>query len=214
MKKVVLIGDSARMGYDKYVKDALEGSAEVLYPQDNCRFAEYVLRYAHEWKTKENWGDDVDLVHWNAGLWDVLELFDDEPLSTVSYYEQAIARIDKRLRLLFPKAKIVFATSTSVKEELSPPNFARHNNVIEKYNSVAIKALSSTDTIINDLYTLTTTFPDEYRSDWVHFYTPMATEIIGKKVVSIISTLLEIPATEINIKDFKPENYSKSVIGY
>ena len=214
MKKVVLIGDSARMGYDKYVKDALEGSAEVLYPQDNCRFAEYVLRYAHEWKTKENWGDDVDLVHWNAGLWDVLELFDDEPLSTVSYYEQAIARIDKRLRLLFPKAKIVFATSTSVKEELSPPNFARHNNVIEKYNSVAIKALSSTDTIINDLYTLTTTFPDEYRSDWVHFYTPMATEIIGKKVVSIISSLLEIPATEINIKDFKPENYSKSVIGY
>ena len=214
MKKVVLIGDSARMGYDKYVKDALEGSAEVLYPQDNCRFAEYVLRYAHEWKTKENWGDDVDLVHWNAGLWDVLELFDDEPLSTVSYYEQAIARIDKRLRMLFPKAKIVFATSTSVKEELSPQNFTRHNNVIEKYNSVAIKALSSTDTIINDLYTLTTTFPDEYRSDWVHFYTPEATEIIGKKVVSIISTLLEIPATEINIKDFKPENYSKSVIGY
>ena len=214
MKKVVLIGDSVRLGYDKYVKDALKGSAEVLYPQDNCRFAEYVLRYAHEWKIKENWGDDVDLVHWNAGLWDVLELFDDEPLSTVSYYEQAIARIDKRLRLLFPKAKIVFATSTSVKEELSPPNFARHNNVIEKYNSVAIKALSSTDTVINDLYSLTTSFPDEYRSDWVHFYTPEATEIIGKKVVSIISTLLEIPATEINIKDFKPENYSKSVIGY
>ena len=214
MKKVVLIGDSVRLGYDKYVKDALKGSAEVLYPQDNCRFAEYVLRYAHEWKTKENWGDDVDLVHWNAGLWDVLELFGDEPLTSIDYYEKAITRIDKRLRMLFPKAKIVFATSTSVKEELSPPNFTRHNKNIEKYNSVAIKALSSTDTIINDLYTLTTTFPDEYRSDWVHFYTPEATEIIGKKVVSIISTLLEIPATEINIKDFKPENYSKSVIGY
>ncbi len=48
MKKVVLIGDSVRLGYDKYVKDALKGSAEVLYPQENCRFAEYVLRYAHE----------------------------------------------------------------------------------------------------------------------------------------------------------------------
>ena len=103
---------------------------------------------------------------------------------------------------------------SSVKEELSPPNFTRHNNVIEKYNSVAIKALSSTDTIINDLYTLTTTFPDEYRSDWVHFYTPMATDLIGKQVVAIISSLLGIPANEINIKDFKPENYSKSTIGY
>ena len=77
MKKVVLIGDSIRMGYDKYVKEALKNSAEVYYPGENCRFAEYVLRYAHEWKKAGAWGDDVDLVHWNAGLWDVLELFGD-----------------------------------------------------------------------------------------------------------------------------------------
>ena len=32
MKKIVLIGDSIRMGYDKYVKMALEGVAEVYYP--------------------------------------------------------------------------------------------------------------------------------------------------------------------------------------
>ena len=214
MKKVVLIGDSVRMGYDKYVKDALEGSAEVLYPQDNCRFAEYVLRYAHEWKDKGEWPDDVDLVHWNAGLWDVLELFGDEPLSSISYYEQAIKRIDKRLRMLFPKAKMVFATSTNVNEAMSSPKFTRHNSTIEEYNKVAIKALSSTDTVINDLYSLTKSFPNEYRSDWVHFYTPKATEIIGGRVLSIISDMLSISARDINIKDFKPENYSKSTIGY
>ena len=32
------------MGYDKYVKEALAGAAEVYYPEENCRFAEYVLR--------------------------------------------------------------------------------------------------------------------------------------------------------------------------
>ena len=114
MKKIVLIGDSIRMGYDKYVKDALSGIAEVFYPSENCRFAEYVLRNVHEWKNNGKWGDDVDLVHWNAGLWDVLELFGDEPLTSISYYGEAIARIDKRLRMLFPKAKLVFATSTNV----------------------------------------------------------------------------------------------------
>ncbi|MBO5010011.1 MAG: hypothetical protein J6D20_04860 [Clostridia bacterium] len=31
MKKVILIGDSIRMGYDKYVKEALDGVAEVWY---------------------------------------------------------------------------------------------------------------------------------------------------------------------------------------
>ena len=48
MKKVILIGDSIRMGYDKYIKASLEGEAEVFYPSENCRFATYVLRFVHE----------------------------------------------------------------------------------------------------------------------------------------------------------------------
>ena len=214
MKKIVLIGDSIRMGYDKYVKDALEGTAHVFYPPENCRFAEYVLRYAHDWKKSGEWGDDVDLVHWNAGLWDALELFGDEPLSSLSYYGQAIARIDKRLRMLFPSAKIVFATSTNVCEEMSNPDFTRHNSTIEKYNARAFEALSGTGTVINDLYSLTATFPRSYRSDWVHFYTPEGTGRIGGRVLSVICEQLDIRPSQINIEDFRPENYSKDNIGY
>lgn len=214
MKKIVLIGDSIRMGYDKYVKEALSGAAEVFYPPENCRFAEYVLRYAHEWKKNGDWGDDVDLVHWNAGLWDSLELFGDEPLTSFSYYEEAIGRIDKRLRMLFPKAKFVFATSTNVNEKRSKPDFTRHNANIEKYNAKAIGALVGTDTVINDLYSLTESFPDSYRSDWVHFYTPEGTELIGRRVLSVICELLDITAEQVNIENFKPEQYSKSNIGY
>ena len=214
MKKIVLIGDSIRMGYDKYVKDALDGTADVFYPTENCKFAEYVLRFAHEWKKEGNWGDDVDLVHWNAGLWDALELFGDEPLTSLDYYKEAIARIDRRLRMLFPKAKIVFATSTNVNEEKSNPNFTRHNSTIEKYNETAISALSGTDTVINDLYPLTKSFPASYRSDWVHFYTPEGTEAIGGKVLSVICSLLEISPSEINLENFFPERYSEKNIGY
>ncbi len=214
MKKIVLIGDSIRMGYDKYIKDALSGTAEVFYPSENCRFAEYVLRYAHEWKSNGKWGDDVDLVHWNAGLWDALELFGDEPLTSLSYYGAAIARIDKRLRTLFPNAKFVFATSTNVNEKMAKPEFMRHNTTIEKYNTEALRALSNTDTIINDLYSLTASVPDSYRSDWVHFYTPEGTELIGGKVLSVLCELLDITSEHINIENFNPENYSKSNIGY
>ncbi len=202
------------MGYDKYVKDALSDTAEVFYPSENCRFAEYVLRYAHEWKKSGNWGEDVDLVHWNAGLWDALELFGDEPLTSLSYYGEAIKRIDKRLRMLFPKAKFVFATSTNVSEKMSNPDFTRHNTTIEKYNAKALRALSGTDTVINDLYSLTASVPDSYRSDWVHFYTPEGTELIGGKVLSVICELLSISPNEVNIENFEPERYSKSNIGY
>ena len=214
MKKIVLIGDSIRMGYDKYVKDALSGTAQVFYPNENCRFAEYVLRYAHEWKRDGEWGDDVDLVHWNAGLWDVIELFGDGPLTSLSYYGEAIARIDKRLRMLFPKAKIVFATSTKVNEKLCGFEFRRRNEIIEKYNAEALRVLSNTDTVINDLYSLTKTFPDSYHSDWVHYYTPEATEVIGGRVLSVICQFLALAPEQINIENFSPERYSKDNIGY
>ena len=214
MKTVFLIGDSIRMGYDKYIKEALTGTAEVFYPSENCKFAEYVLRFAHEWKKNLHVPEDVDLVHWNAGLWDALELFGDEPLTSLSYYEEAIRRIDRRLRMLFPKAKMVFATSTNVSEEMAHPEFFRHNATIEKYNEAARRALQNTDTIINDLYPLTASVPDSYRSDWVHFYTPEGTELIGRRVLSVICDQLDISPEEVNIENFEPEQYSKSNIGY
>ena len=37
MKKIVLIGDSIRMGYCEYVKNSLRDVAEVYYPPENCR---------------------------------------------------------------------------------------------------------------------------------------------------------------------------------
>ena len=43
MKKILLIGDSIRQGYDYYIKMAFEKSAEVYYPGDNCRFTGYIV---------------------------------------------------------------------------------------------------------------------------------------------------------------------------
>ena len=202
------------MGYDKYVKDALEGVAEVYYPKENCRYALNVLRFLHEWKNAGEWPSDVDLVHWNAGLWDVLELFGDGPLSTKEFYEYTIPRIDKRLRMLFPNAKIVFATSTSVIEKNSGANFTRHNSTIREYNEAAVRELKDTDTVINDLYTTSELAPEEFRSDWVHFRTKEGAEYMGGKVISVIRKLLDISPSEVNIENFEPEKYSESNIGY
>lgn len=214
MKKVVLLGDSIRMGYDKYVKEALADSAQVYYPEENCRFAEYVLRYAHEWKNNGKWGSDIDVVHWNAGLWDCLELFGDEPMTNIGYYEEAIRRIDKRLRMLFPEAKMIFATSTPVQEERMKADFKRHNATIRLYNQVAVYALSGTDTVINDLYAVCEALPEQAHSDAVHYYTDMGTAAIGGKVIAEICNAAGIEASEVKLEDFEPEKYSVGNIGY
>ena len=44
VKKVILIGDSIKFGYFKYVHTALSGGAEGMHPNDSARFAEYMLR--------------------------------------------------------------------------------------------------------------------------------------------------------------------------
>jgi hypothetical protein len=213
MKKVVLIGDSIRMGYDKYVKEALEGTCEVFYPAGNCSFAQNVLRFVHEWKEKGEWGDDVDLVHWNAGLWDVPEILGDEPVTPIDQYAVQIACIDKRLRLLFPNAKIVFATSTAVQEEKFGPVFKRKNATIEAFNAAAIKALEGTDTVIDDLYAVTLTASEECHSDMTHYSTPAGIERVGGKVIECISSELGIEAKAVDMDTFYPEAYPKKVIG-
>ena len=215
MKKIILIGDSIRLGYDKYVKDALFGVAEVYYPNDSARFSQYTFRYLSDWKHDNGWGDDIDLVHWNTGLWDVLEINGEEPISNPHQYGETIGKIQRQIKLLFPNAIQIFATSTSVIEEKYGPTRKRHNSTIEQYNKIAVDALSDTDCRINDLYTLTKNAPVEIRNgDPTHFYTPEGTKLIGDRVLSYICGELGIAASEVNLENFVPEKYDKKTIGY
>ena len=207
MKKIVLIGDSIKMGYVDFVRDALTGVAEVYSPEENCRYSVNVLRFAHEWKKKGEWPDDVDLVHWNAGLWDALELFFDEPLMPIDAYERVIPRIDRRLRMLFPQAKIVFATSTAVLEDRCKPEFRRHNATIEAYNAAACRALAPTDTCINDLYPTSRRCPEHFHSDAVHYYTAEGTDMIGGQVLATICRELGISAADVKLDGYDPEKF-------
>ena len=195
MKKILLIGDSIRMGYDKYVAMALEGQAEVFYPNENCRFTQYVLRHFQDWLKDSGFGEDADLVHWNVGLWDLLELHGDEPITPLDWYEKYIHRICRRMQILCPKAKFVFATSTPINEpmyEAKLATFKRTNENIRAYNMAAIRACQEYGVVINDLYGLLEHAPDTWFSDKTHYYTQPATEAITNRVLDVIHKELGI----------------------
>ena len=197
MKKLVLIGDSIRIGYDKYVKEKLAGRVEVLYPEENGRFAQYVYRYIGSWQAEGGWGNDADVVHWNAGLWDVIHLGpgDDGPVTTPEQYGTTLGQIARRIRILFPHAVGVFATSTPIVEADYGPDFWRSNAEIERYNEIAKTVLTKEGTRIDDLYTVMKDAPAGERSDMTHFYTPEGTKRIGDAVLGCVCPLLgiEIP---------------------
>jgi len=191
MKKVLLIGDSIRMGYDTYTKMAFESSAEVYFPKDNCRFTGYIIRHLHDWKKELKLGNDIDLVHWNAGLWDDLVMLDGKHHTSLDIYKENIYRICNIIKILFPDAKMIFATSTPVQEELFTV-CKRYNRDTEAYNSAAIEIVKKYGGEINDLYMLMNNAPVEYHSDLTHYYTKEGTRLITTQVVNCIEKALDI----------------------
>lgn len=192
MKKVLLLGDSIRGGYAMSVKASLEGKAEVYYPTDSGRFAAYTLRTLSDFKEQLKL-DSVDVIHWNAGLWDCLRQFGEEPNTPIEMYEYFIDRVCQRMKFLFPQAKVVFATSTSVLEEkLNKKVFCRYNSEIEAYNRVAVKVVNKYGFMINDLYSLSVTLGEDAHSDPVHYYTSKGTKAFTMQVIDSIKPLLDI----------------------
>ncbi len=208
MKNVLLIGDSIRAGYDKAIQKTLEGKANVYFPKDNCRFACYLLRYLHDYKALVTDGD-VDVIHWNAGLWDCLRLFEEEPHAPIEIYTYYIDRICARIKKLFPNATVIFATSTKVQSEKMHKNFKRYNEDIEKYNEAAAQVVKKYGFVVNDLYAVSAALPEEAHSDAVHYYTPLGTKAFANAVLSHLLAPLEIDE-EIT---YKEELYTDKPVG-
>ena len=213
MKNVVLIGDSIRIGYDKSVRASLDGIANVYFPGDNCRFAAFVLRYLHEYLELPEQGG-VDVIHWNAGLWDCLRQFGEEPLTPLEVYANYIERICIRIRKLYPEAKVIFATSTSVLSEKMPPNFKRYNEEIALYNQKAVEVVKKYGFDVNDLYARSTALPEEAHSDSVHYYTSLGTEAFTKQTLSYIASALELESMPQYVEELhKVDRISPNLIG-
>ncbi len=208
MKNLCLIGDSIRLGYDKTVKKTLEGKVNVFFPNDNCRFASYVLRYIGEYLGVDK-GAKVDVIHWNAGLWDCLRLYGEEPHTPIAVYEYYVDRICARIKKFFPNAKVIFATSTSVLSEKMDVNFKRYNEEIELYNEAAVKVVKKYGFEVNDLYAISRTLPEEAHSDPVHYYTSMGTKAFTDCVIKAVAPHLRLD----EIPEYSEDLYVDEPIG-
>ncbi|MBQ4043553.1 MAG: hypothetical protein IJD06_06120 [Clostridia bacterium] len=198
MKNVFLSGDSIRIGYDHCVRGMLSDVARVYFSDDNCRYAENTLRYLHEWKNKCKIEGDVDCVHWNVGLWDCLILFDDGPLTPLDIYARFFERICRRMQIVFPHARQIFATSTPVYEPgwPHPENCCRRNADIRAYNETAAEIAQRYGMLVNDLYAALENAPQSWHSDQTHFYTKDATVFLTRKVSGAICDALGMPLPE------------------
>lgn len=200
MKTVFLLGDSIRQNYDAYVKRELMDKAYVCYPNDNCMFTQFTLRYLHDWYRAVLGNKMPDVVHFNCGLWDVLRLSNEErTFNELDTYVNTLSRIVDRIFFLSPKTEVVFATTTPVQEPGFTPGIdlgCRKNSDIILFNEAAVKMFSkkkysgNKTVMVNDLYRVAASLPKDAYSDDVHYDTTLGRQHLGNAVIEAILTLL------------------------
>lgn len=154
MKQVVLIGDSIRMGYERFVRQALQDVADVWAPPENCSSSRMVLQHLDPWVLARH----PDVVHVNCGLHDLAyKDADGRPtdhlLVPLHEYQDNVRTILTKIRGQ-TAALVVWASSTPVNERwhLATKAFARYEADVRAYNAAGCAAARGLGIPINDLY--------------------------------------------------------------
>lgn len=192
MKNILLLGDSIRQNYQEYVRDALQGVANVYYPNDNGRFCCFTLRYLHEWIYffNRHGVENFDIVHFNCGLWDILRLASEgRTFTDETEYADLLERIVNRIRFLCPDTKVFFALTTEIIEPGFEPGVEvgeRRNEDIRRYNNIAEEVMKKLKVELDDLWCISKDLPKEAHSDLVHYETDLGVRKLGEQVVKCL----------------------------
>jgi len=176
--KISLLGDSIRMAYGPRVAELLGPDYEVWQPTENCRFSAYTLRGIWDWADQM---EGSEIVHWNNGLWDVCNLFQDGLFTRPEVYMDTMFRIADIL--LARHRTVIFATTTPVTED-NP--YTRNSDII-RYNEILVPNLKKRGVTINDLHA--TVYPNIdtmiRKDDKIHL-TDEGIEVCARQVAGCI----------------------------
>jgi lysophospholipase L1-like esterase len=188
MPKVVLIGDSIRMGYAPVVRQELTDEAEVWAPAENGGTSQNVCEHLQAWIVAQQ----PDLVHVNCGLHDIRTAFGASAKAIgIGAYRANVTHIVTGA--LGTGAQVIWATTTPVNHAWHHANkdFDRFEADVRAYNEVAVEVAQSLGASLNDLYGLVMTAGRDalLLPDGVHFR-PIGYELLGKTVAQAIRTHL------------------------
>lgn len=207
---ILLLGDSIHIGYREFVKHGLLGKCRVVYPKEQGKSVVDIHRMLYEWNRDLPVDENLDFVYFNAGLWDVVRVFGDNPEIPIEVYQTYVKRLAIRLRKLYPKALICFAATTPVNEAMYGKNFFRNNDEIIAYNNVVRLLVGGGIDVYDDLYSLVNSL---MKSDYVLYKdaTHFNNEMNLKLSEHIIKTIEKMLQSKIQVYVKESEVYMEKV---
>lgn len=189
MKKVILIGDSIRMGYQETVRNLLADCADVWGPEQNGGNSENVGAHLDEWVISRR----PDIVHLNCGLHDLRKDFGRHTAAVpLEQYEENIRNILSRLQTN-TNAVVIWASTTPVNEKWhhATKGFDRLEADVAAYNACAQRVAGALNVAVNDLFSVIQSAGCDriLCEDGVHFK-PEGSAILGKSAAEFIKGFL------------------------
>ena len=187
--KVVLIGDSIRMGYQPLVARKFE-EAEVWGPAANCRHSLWALDHFEEWVASQ----DPDIVHVNFGIHDCSIQSDGEHQILLAQYRLCLQRFISKVKEL-TNAQMIWATTTPLytPDEGVPPSLwkVRVEAEVDRYNAAALEIVQKEGLPVNDLHDviLRNDFARCLREDGCHM-TDFGNDVLSDAVAGAIRSLM------------------------
>jgi lysophospholipase L1-like esterase/dienelactone hydrolase len=151
LPKVVLVGDSIRLGYAPLVAKRLAGKAVVVSPADNGGDSGNVLKHLDEWVVRAK----PAVVHLNCGLHDL------KRDKKTGKYQVELADYERNLKQLVARlrqetsAALVFANTTPILDDRHAKRragFDRLEADVQRYNAVALRVMREAGVPVHDLH--------------------------------------------------------------
>ncbi|MGQ1784614.1 MULTISPECIES: SGNH/GDSL hydrolase family protein [unclassified Saccharicrinis] len=172
---VLIYGDSISIKYGYKVREELDGKANVIRLFKNGGSSHDFIPNMNKMNEtmfqphlKKGWKFNWDLIHFNVGLHDLKYLKGKHlnkagtQVSTIDIYQKNLDGICRYLKSNYPKAKLIFATTTPV-----PANAkGRFKGDSIKFNMAALEVLRNhPEIVINDLYAYTFPHMEEWAQE-------------------------------------------------
>ncbi len=153
LPRVVLAGDSIRLGYAPLVARKLEGKAVIISAEQNGGDSSNLLAHLDEWVTRER----PDIVHFNTGLHDL------KLSKKTGKHQVEIPEYANNLRKLIAKtretgaASLIFASTTPIddaRHATRNADFDRKEADVLAYNRAALGVMADEGVTVDDLHWL------------------------------------------------------------
>jgi len=156
MKRVLLIGDSIRIGYQDLVKELLKEDCEVFYCDDNSRFVQYLY-----WQLNQMYHHHghFDIVHFNSGYWDMnIEAPMKEALNPIPEYIDGLKKIVSYIKSqnslpIFANTCPIYFDGSGKDNSGTNASLTYRNEWVIQYNEASESFMRANQIQVNDLYT-------------------------------------------------------------